>query len=130
MEFIKIEQAKALSLLGFSESCIGGFDDRSNELYISYNSYDGECFNREHYLLAPTYAQAFKWFREKHDLDVNIIASWADDNRIYEAEILKDSKEIKVTLEYQSIFGTYSLIYEEAELICLKKLIEIVKNDK
>lgn len=119
MEFIKIEQAKALSLLGFSESCVGGFDDRSNELYISYNSYDGECFNREHYLLAPTYAQAFKWFREKHNMKFHI---WEDKwNHWCTPKVLVDG-------DYKELESEESM--GEAELACLKKLIEIVKNDK
>jgi hypothetical protein len=64
----------------------------------------------------PLYQQAFRWFRKKG----------------YDVKIAKESLDL--------YFGFYwtgaawitigSGSYEEAELACLKKLIEIVENEK
>ena len=102
-EFINYEQALALKELQFNEPCLGF-------RYIEKNKPEE----------SPTYSQAFRWFREKYDLDHYIRKDWQDG----------------VCLGYESIiecedgtidYGTYN-IYEEAELACLKKLIEIVKH--
>jgi hypothetical protein len=78
----------------------------------------------EMFCLAPTYQQAFRWFREKHNLIGGVeyiggmkpATTWWD---IYVVGYYNiDHKEM--SMKYQP--------YEEAELACLKKLIEIVKN--
>jgi hypothetical protein len=78
---------------------------------------------------APTYSQAFRWFREKYDLVHYIDRN--DDNMIEYAK----SKGVIELLKYRCGYsdGTSHPIkgchtYEEAELACLKKLIEIVKE--
>jgi hypothetical protein len=78
---------------------------------------------------APLYQQAFRWFREKYGLysAVNVdqtmepkfayciskywtdALSWGWDTIVFNSDLYYD--------------------YEETELDCLKKLIEIVKND-
>ena len=65
---------------------------------------------------APTFSQAFRWFREKHDLH-NGIYPYYDE---YEFQI----KDFRLPTN-QPINGGL-MPYEEAELACLKKLIEIV----
>ena len=71
---------------------------------------------------APLYQQAFSWFREKYGL--------------YHSIGLDNSLENDVNCDYQIINHSQSISeletdfksYEEAELECLKKLIEIIKN--
>ena len=70
----------------------------------------------------PTYSQAFRWFREKHNIYCIILASYADskvikDRFFYEVAI---GGKIKQELEYHAT-------YEEAESACLDKLIEMVR---
>jgi hypothetical protein len=63
-------------------------------------------------------AIAFRWFREKYDIDVN---TQKDSIGIYHFNI--DTNKYGDWKE-----PIFNKSYEEAELECLKKLIEIVKN--
>jgi hypothetical protein len=113
-EFIPYEQALALKELGFDESCFGSYDPfGSKQLSYSGIYTYGNC------IAAPLYQQAFRWFREKHDLQAsNIMFS----NGKYDTGITR----YKGT---QSVWGNGPIYdtFEEAELACLIKLIEIVK---
>ena len=108
IEFIPYEQALALKGLGFDEECFS-FYNAIGELYESegYYSYSKNVHQFE--VVAPLYQQAFRWFREKHGL-------WQfiefDDNHY--------NPVVQSSLVY------YCDTYEEAELACLKKLIELL----
>jgi hypothetical protein len=66
---------------------------------------------------APIYSQAFRWFREKYGL-----IGWVEGKRMFMYRI-ESSIESDGQLDC-SPFRTY----EEAELECLEKLIEIVEQ--
>ena len=100
-EFLPYEVALYLKELGFNESCLGFYDEFSNNK-VCYGYSDG--INK-----APTFSQTFRWFREKYGLYYSIQIK--DGMWFFEKWSL-------------SVFKTY----EEAELECLKKLIEIVKR--
>jgi hypothetical protein len=70
-------------------------------------------------LKAPTFSQAFRWFRENHNLKSCIMfrTSMADNEEYYDWLI-----------KGQEVVYRHFKTYEEAELACLIKLIEIVKN--
>jgi hypothetical protein len=104
-EFIPYEQALALKELGFDEPCFAthGYLD----LYIGSN--DG-------HIKAPTFSQGFRWFREKYNLFGHIEVE--GDNSFY----------WHIRNPEQFISSQKSNTYEEAELECLKKLIEIIKQ--
>ncbi len=71
---------------------------------------------------APTFSQAFRWFREKYKIhsviNLTIIGTW-----YFELYDLNDKRNAEIKTN-QNEFKTP----EEAELACLLKLIEIVKN--
>ena len=69
-------------------------------------------------IAAPTYSQAFRWFREKYKLS-GIIEIGTQEYSFIIFDEEKDSREIT-----SSMNGSY----EEAELACLDKLIEIVEE--
>ena len=125
-EFIKYEQALALKELGFNEPCFATYDeDKEFEIQDFEQNYD--TFP-SHIIAAPLYQQAFRWFREKyeyyyHIFPLQITASDKTGYR-YSWEIYNHTPEC--ITEDRSLLG--SLTYEEAELACLRKLIEIVKN--
>ena len=102
-EFVPYEQALALKELGFDEPCFGYYSE--GELIL--NSHTNNHMQRFRYS-APTFSQAFRWFREKHNL--------------------KDKYGVfpHHTIMFNYIIGGGK--EEEAELACLRKLIEIVKN--
>jgi hypothetical protein len=124
-EFIPYEQALELKKLGFNEPCFGEYRQwDGNKPYLQlYQDLDGCSTDPADYeytteCYAPTYSQAFKWFREK-GLHSAILPKMTPSNTIvyyiYEGKVKKD---------WDNCFNTY----EEAELACLKKLIEIVKG--
>jgi hypothetical protein len=132
-EFITYNQALALKELGFDEPCFmsyrGKFDLYRNgmggylsEMTMERNSdLDKYEINKteQYWISAPTFSQCFRWFREKYQLDSSI-ALVANGYGFY------IHKNRNYTNKGES-YGMY-ITYEEAELACLKKLIEIVKD--
>lgn len=117
--FVPYEIALALKELGFDEPCLG--------LYHNDKTlYPTQCKSQEQYYgqicSAPLYQQAFKWFREKYDLH-----AYVDSMRLTTGETVY-SYVIEITDGEESDDGKNWKTYEEAELACLIKLIEIVKN--
>ena len=115
-EFIPYEQALALKELGFDEPCLGYYNIDPQLKTPAFNMV--KPFEHEWCLPAPLYQQAFRWFREKYKLDNWVYCS--DENKGYFAIIVSHRKLV--------IYNEIKNTYEEAELACLKKLIEIVKQ--
>jgi hypothetical protein len=127
-EFVPHQPSLDLEELGFDEPCLGYHLCKNSALgvyleiiteWIDLFPYDSSSCK------APTFSQAFRWFREKYNLHSTItLISNGDIDRVYMVMIdyIYPHKAIMDFKEY----GTY----EEAELECLKKLIEIVKEKK
>ena len=109
-EFIPYEQALELKELGFEEICFAWYHKGKLTFNELYNFPDINQNTRN--TSAPLYQQAFRWFRDKYVLHCFIEY---EDGRLYDAI---------VDFDYIDSYNTY----EEAELACLKKLIEIVKT--
>ncbi len=114
-EFVPYEQALALKELGFDEHCIAEFYINKQNYYELLIGFPENCPTN---IKAPLYQQAFRWFREEHQLQHEIVYDISDDliNKVYVYTIFGTDR----SEEYKT--------YEEAELGELKKLIEIVKN--
>lgn len=113
-EFVPYEQALELKQLGFDEPCLATHGYL--ELFIGTN--DG-------HLKAPLYQQAFRWFREKYGLCYfPDIGSFDFSFRIFD---LKKDRNLMENILHPIGFN-FEGTYEEAELACLKKLIEIIKK--
>jgi hypothetical protein len=116
-EFVPIEIALELKELDFDEPCFGWYTlegDGAKPMFIFEQRLKqdiGLC-------LALTFSQAFRFFREKYDLH-NGIYPYYDE---YEFQI----KDFRLPTNVPINGGIMK--YEEAELACLKKLIEMVKN--
>jgi len=145
-EFIPYEPSLALKELGFDEPCLsyyfsdGTFNDASEEDDILYpgdprfhsdtNSSLSEYLEDElkyNAIAAPLYQQAFRFFREKYNL------TWEhqfDDSNIslYVGEIAYPDNNLDFFKIIEVKYDGYNKAHEEAELECLKKLIEIVKQ--
>ncbi len=158
-EFMPYEEALVIKELGFDEPCVGKYSNyirkdyyignklttweflKRNEpelnfenIYNNVNSGLSKLldFDFNAYISAPTYSQAFRWFREKHNLDSSVIRE----------KVKVDGKWIKSKFYMYSIENNDEFplslgfdlkddaTYEEAEMACLKKLIEIVKEKK
>ncbi len=124
-EFIPYEKALALKELGFDEPCLGFY--KNDNLHYSSSIDDAENFRlwrvklSDISILAPLYQQAFRWFRDKYGYDISL-KKFTPSEYKFEIEELSTKKN-----NYHFLDGLF-LSYEEAELACLIKLIEIVKN--
>jgi len=125
-EFIPYAEALALKELGFDEPCFGYFT--GDLMHLVIRPAMSRVNEPESYVVtAPLYQQAFRWFREKHDLESSIV--------FHEDYYYKGKTNVYETIIEQRGGDTYLFTpiggfsaYEEAELECLKKLIEIVKE--
>jgi hypothetical protein len=119
-EFIPYEQALALKKLGFDEPCFGAFIGKEFKFFDFSNDLNGYVNDKNLIIGAPLYQQAFRWFREKYDLFGVVEGKGYDYKRYYVYSINGKWHPSQPVLD----------TYEEAELACLIKLIEIVKNNE
>ena len=127
-EFVPYEESLALKELGFDEPCFGVFPDGSKLVKINGEprNWNDNVINGET-TSAPTFSQAFRWFRDKRGL-VSWISFRIDLKRKY-LWYITDVKNI-ATRDGDYIFDILIESYEEAELACLKKLIEISNEQR
>jgi hypothetical protein len=113
-EFMPYAEALALKELGFNEPCFKVYDTLG---YIRDEKEMDNLFLEK--CLAPLYQQAFRWFREKYDYDGYFFS-----NTSYRYRVV-----IKKIYTMENLVDIMTDTYEEAELECLKKLIEIIQTN-
>ena len=106
-EFIPYEEALDLQEIGYDEPYFRYYDNKGKLFY--------NALILSNYLHAPTFSQAFRWFREKYGLHSYIEGSYP----WFRYYINSDDDRWE---------GFKHSTFEEAELECLKKLIEIIKE--
>jgi hypothetical protein len=114
-EFIPYEQALALKELGFDEPCFGYYNVHNQEL-IEDLSNNRTGNNDSRWVSAPLYQQAFRWFRNEHGMSGSIQI----EHDAYQWSIFEEGETSGLASDNWD--GTD---YEEAELACLEKLIEM-----
>jgi len=148
--FVNYEQALALKELGFNEHCFGVYGylppEQSSErlttacppdrLWYLHEIRDsernrlmgfGDVIKIGEYVPASTFQQAFRWFREKHNLFGCIDLS----NSTSSCWWMRIDDIITNDYVYHCLDDKLSYpTYEAAEQSCLTKLIEIVQNKK
>jgi hypothetical protein len=115
-EFIPYEQALELKELGFNGAeCLAVYNiNKELETGLFHSNYDID---------APTYSQAFRFFRENYLLLTSIFMYRDMNGYIFNInQICPDGLFVK--FKHLELEDTY----EEAELACIIKLIEIAKN--
>ena len=129
-EFVSYEMALTLKELGFDEPCLGSWNFRTKDFY--YNGQPSK-FSSEDVIQLPLYQQVFKWFREQFNWQSSIEATKDQHSRELGYNYFIWNSE--TGLEYHTMpmnkpSGDWEFkTYEEAELACLLKLIEIIKNE-
>ena len=133
-EFTEYTEALELEELGFDEPCLKYvWNDKKHSQWMHNSSGSRTYHHQKEFtenskiftISVPTYQQAFRWFREKYGLFVapNVI-SYEGDPYLWFFEInsimLAFGTDLGQTDDYKT--------YEEAELACLVKLIEIIKK--
>jgi hypothetical protein len=126
-EFIPYQQSLDMKELGFDEPCFGFYTYKGE--IRRYTNFDGELNDFQtlknseitlgelSFCTVPTYSQAFRWFREKYKIRFFLQSGMSDLGEFFKV-IFPDGEQRGVSYP----------IYEEAELECLKKLIEIIKS--
>jgi hypothetical protein len=117
-EFIPYQQSVDMKELGFDEPCFGiHFEEGLNPFLMFASQYGEEGASANGGILAPTFSQAFRFFREKHNIISSVRTNF---NEEFFYEIYVDVMN--------EITSNYYKTYEEAELGCIEKLIELTKN--
>lgn len=131
--FIPHEYAVILKELGFNEPCLADWTNRNGKsssyyLYFGGIEYieDGWYTNSMNVnpsstsVTAPLYSQVFKWFRKNYHLYGSAHPIPFENGKFFEYSISDLDKCITQEGVYDS--------HEEAELECLKTLINMIKN--
>jgi hypothetical protein len=114
-EFVPYEQACELKQLGFDEPCFTWYWDDIG----LYNGLEFGNHNKKlNIVSAPTFSQAFRFFREKYNLDGFVQGRGYERKKYYINTINGTWNPLECTFNSP----------EEAEFRCMKKLIELVKN--
>jgi hypothetical protein len=127
-EFTPYKEALELKELGFNEPCFTWYWDDIHVIddMRLYNSFGYGNHNKNPNLIsAPTFSQAFRWFRKKYGL-----SGWVNESFVGSSRQGVISVKSEIGLKYCPTTTKFFDTYEEAELACLKKLIEIVENGK
>lgn len=119
-EFVPYELAVKLKALGFDEKVFSYFEKGTVKIYTK-SIYGWDCNTSFVTCVSrPTFSQAFRWFREKYNLLHYI--GWVF-KKFYIVKVINLTNN-NILPHSEIRFTTY----EEAELACLKKLIEIIEN--
>lgn len=116
-EFVPYKIALELKELGFNEPCLGFYDCERDFKIISNKTNFLSCE-----VAIPLYQQVFRFFREKYNLHAAIYPI----KQHWECDVRHTNKDINSSM----FTWDKKFTYEEAELACLVKLIEIVKTNK
>jgi hypothetical protein len=124
-DFLPYELSLKMKQLGFDEPCLAKYI--TSDLVVKGCYKDSHIIHAlfeeneicEAHILVPTFSQTFRWFREKYNLK----------GHVEPVEYLDGTPDTY----HWSIFnncnsGNDQLTHEEAELACLVKLIDIIKN--
>ena len=132
-EFVPYNEALELKKLGFDEPCFGYYEPNGDFNYIEKDiikdfPYLAKNSEWQDLVASPTLSQAFRWFREKYNLQHEILLDQTTQPKycfqIHKYEDFGNYK--KMENKDWFLYRTY----EEAEIACLEKLIEIVKEKK
>jgi hypothetical protein len=131
-EFLPYNRALKLKQLGFDEPCFGyhytlnGKDWKFADNHEYFEIDDQLVIGANFTLLAPLFQQAFRWFREKHNL-ISIITTTPSFDTMYASKY--KSHTYYQFQPFKWVDGKYLIndTYEEAELACLDKLIAILE---
>ena len=113
-DFILYPEALELKQLGFDEPCFGAFIDKEFKFFDFSNDLNGYVNDKNLIIGAPTYSQAFRWFREKYNLHQFI-------------EYIEVAERYDWWVRH---YMRHTKTYEEAELACLRRLIKLVKENQ
>ncbi len=116
-EFVTYDIALALKELGFDQEGFAYYIEGDDDDFLTINRIRSLSDKSFPIVIAPLYQQAFRWFEENYDDAITV--------RTY-----KMSNGVRWYDYSVNEFGGRCKDREEAELACLRKIIEIVKENK
>ena len=122
-EFVPYNLALKMKQLGFDEPCIYYVDKQNNSFIYNFQRHPDEFIEwcGVKVISTPTFSQAFRWFRDEYKLFGEItLTSKQEDIEAFEFFVLNINEPLFESNDYTN--------YEEAEIACLEKLIEIVEK--
>ncbi len=129
-EFVTYELALRMKALGFDEPCFNLYHLNRRELmYVCPNigevaTYKYDNHNKTNHISAPTWQSAFRWFKKEYKIHVSYgtTSDYHEERNGFVISNYIDGSRNNLFTDWE--VGTY----EEAELACLTKLIEIVES--
>ena len=112
-EFVPYELALKLKQLGFDEEGFGMYNE--NGEVLPFKPYTSES-------KAILFQQAFRWFRENYQMQHRIVSKKQFGELVFYWDVFSADEITSV------LYNNQSKTYEEAEISCLDKLIEIVQT--
>jgi hypothetical protein len=114
-EFLPYQESLELKELGFKQKCAAQYLD-VDDLELKWEKYRNMSINENNLIQAPTFSQAFKWFREKYDFTFSIGKT---NISVY---------HIPVSNYHTTFMIQDNASYEVAELETIKAFIEHAKQ--
>lgn len=122
--FVPFDRSLKLKEFGFDEECVAFYENNilkaiDQHWGMSFSGISKKSGDRvDDLILAPLFCQVFDWFREKHEYYIHIEEKYSlnTDIQVYQFRHPDNDKLLK--------FKTF----EEAQLACLDKLIEICEE--
>jgi hypothetical protein len=127
-EFVPYEPSLALKELGFDEPCFKGYTEEYKTLIAFSNTHTNTSVRNTlptKPFTAPLFQQAFGWLLKEHNLYAIIIPTITMHWTFKTMTVIEGMVEAP---PYKHVDAHDYATQEEAELACLKKLIEIVKE--
>jgi len=146
-DFVPYQPSLDMKSIGFDEPCFGQYAFKKLELINTPLRSSDLTTSEGNFIAAPTFSQAFRWFREKYqlvheiswskykgglnfDYDIFSLVLPTDDELGNEDDIyIEKPMETYDSLVDKGFKWHESDTYEQAEHGCLEKLIEIVKEN-
>ena len=132
-EFVPYELAVKLKAIGFDEPCFTFYSSKGvlqTGLLDIQRGYLPEDLDKG--IMAPTFSQAFRWFRENYGL-LHELISCAENSWLITIVDMNSKSVNGVYMKRTNLDDRDENIpetYEEAELACLERLIDKITNKK
>lgn len=128
-QFVTYEIALKLKELGFDEECFGYYSKQHDDSYFLCIYQQEDEYSKER-LEAPLWQQVIDWFREKHDIIINIfyekdVLGWKGYNRCYFIITFNTLVTFDSRGEFRNIFYNNSDYTKETAIL---KAIEVCQN--
>jgi hypothetical protein len=129
-EFVPYKIALGLKKIGFNEFThfhitkngdLNSISERPTSMF-QYNMEPNED-ESDSLIAAPTYSQAFRWFRENHNLHQSIIKYSEGKTFWVDIEMIDENCNVL----YKTNLSTFTK-YDDAQSACILKLIKLIER--